>query len=175
MTRKTANLALVIAGLAATFALLSRSTLSAVGPLSSENVRAFAESIVASFGLRVDPDMIVRIAWIESGFNPSAVRFEPRIGDASAGLMQTLVGTARWLATDMGYSAFGVPTMDKLLDQPQMSIYFGAAYLDYLSRYSGQSRSEEFIVRSYNGGPGNLGAATADYWRKYLAAKERFG
>ena len=172
---KKANLVLVIAGLAATFAILSRRTLAGEGPLSLGNVRALAEGAVASWRFNVDPAMIVRIAWIESGFNPSAVRFEPAIGDASSGLMQTLVGTARWLAQDMGYTAFGAPTMDALIRSPQMSIYFGAAYLDYLSRYAGRSRGEEWIVRSYNGGPGHSQGATDNYWRKYLAAKERFG
>lgn len=172
---KRANLVLVIAGLAATFAILSRRTLSAEGALAVDQVRALAEGAVASWGFTVDPAMIVRIAWIESGFNPSAVRYEPGIGDVSSGLMQTLVGTARWLASDMGYTAYGVPTMDELLRSPQASIYFGAAYLDYLSRYRGSARGEEWIVRSYNGGPGHGQASTDNYWRKYLAAKERFG
>ncbi len=185
MTRQT-NLAFIVAGLAAAFAFLNRKAFASEGPLwTLENVRAVAGTTVRSFNLRVDPDLIARIAWIESSnrereadavrFNTTALRFENHIGDASAGLMQTLVGTARWLAKDMGYTAFGVPTLDTLLSSPQASIYFGAAYLDYLSRYRGQARAEEWIVRSYNGGPGNVGNATADYWDKYLDAKKVVG
>lgn len=164
----------VIAGLAATFALLSRRTRRAEGALMADQVRTFVTNIVNVFDLNVSPKMIVRIAWIESGFNPSALRFEVRLGDASAGLMQTLLSTAKWLARDMGYSAFGLPTLDSLL-QAQTSIYFGAAYLEYLSRWRGERRSEEWIVRSYNGGPGHSRDATDEYWRRYLNAKERFG
>jgi soluble lytic murein transglycosylase-like protein len=169
------RIALVIAGLAATFALLSRRLAVAGDVLTAATVRAFADSAVSQFGFNVDPRMIVRIASIESSFSPSAIRYEPAIGDASAGLMQTLVSTARWLATDRGYTAYGVPTLDSLLRSPQESIYFGAAYLNYLSRYAGQARTEEWIVRSYNGGPGNTGAATNNYWRKYQDAKRELG
>jgi len=172
---KTAKLAIIVAGLAATFALLSRRTLAFGAALSEATVRAFAETEVRVSSFNVDSAMIVRIAWIESSFNPLALRFEPGIGDASAGIMQTLVGTARWLATDMGYMTWGVPTLDQLLSSPQRSIYFGGAYLDYLSRYGNKARSHEWMVRAYNGGPGHSQGATDDYWRKYLAAKERFG
>jgi len=147
-----------------------------IAVLTADEVRNFADSVLRLPRIKV-PDgaaMIVRIAWIESRFDTSAVRSEPRINDASIGLMQTLLGTARWLYDDLGFRHFARPTVPNLMG-PQASIYYGAAYLTYLSIYAGRARSAEFVVRSYNGGPGNLSAATADYWRKYLAAKERFG
>jgi len=174
MTR-AANLALVVGGLAAAFAVLSRRTLSAAAPLNVDQVRGLAAQVIGDAGLRVDPARVVRIAWIESGFNPSAVRFEPGIGDASAGLMQTLVGTARWLWSDLGFRAAPKPTLDSLIRDPAASIYFGGAYLDYLGHYKGVERSEAWAVRSYNGGPGNVGNATDNYWTKYIRAKARFG
>lgn len=167
----------LLAGLAGAFALLSRRTLAAGaagGVLSLREVRALAEGTVAAFAFDVPADLVVRIAWIESHFNPSAIRYEAHIGDASAGLMQTLLGTAQWLARDMGYSAFGVPDLARLLE-PQASLYFGAAYLDYLRTWRGQRRSDEWIVRHYNTGPGASDALGEPYWQKYLAAKKEIG
>lgn len=43
--------------------------------------------------------MICAIADIESSRQPLAYRFEPKLGEASTGLMQTLQSTADWLAT----------------------------------------------------------------------------
>jgi soluble lytic murein transglycosylase-like protein len=144
------------------------------GALSETEVRSLARSIVSNFGLQVDPDQLVRIAWIESSFDPGAVRPEPHINDASAGLMQTLEGTAQWLAGDMGYDAFGArPTLQTLMG-PQASLYYGAAYLEWLK--NAYNRGEEWTVRAYNGGPGGADKDyTRGYWRKYLDAKERFG
>lgn len=77
----------------------------------------------------------------ESAWNPDAVRYEPRLADASRGLMQILFGTARW----MGYP--GEP--DGLYD-PRANITYGVAYLSYLStRYPGRLPD---IVSAYNGG-----------------------
>lgn len=163
-----------VLGLGAAIAALSRRTISLGAPLTESEVRNFAGSIIRNFNLRVDDDQVVRIAWIESAFDPSALRLEPHINDASAGLMQTLVSTAQWLATDMGYEAFGVPKLANLMS-PQTSIYFGSAYLQYLSNYRGRRRSEEWMVRSYNGGPGHSRASTDRYWQRYREAKRELG
>lgn len=139
--------------------------------LTVDQVRALASRILTAHRLRPSEDMIVRIAFVESSFRPGVTRYEPHIDDESIGLMQTLVRTAQWLAQDMGYKAYGVPTRDDLFD-PERSIYFGAAFLDWLMK---KDRAIEWIVRSYNGGPGHSAKATDNYWRKYLKAKERFG
>lgn len=170
----------LVTGLAGALYLLHRRQVGAADgpatPMSESEVRTLAENIVRSFGLQVDPAMLVRIAWIESTFDPNALRPEPQIADASAGLMQTLEGTAEWLASDMGYDAFGTNPNLQTLMSPQASLYYGAAYLEWLSNYRGQRRSEEWTVRGYNGGPGGADASyTLGYWRKYQDAKERFG
>jgi soluble lytic murein transglycosylase-like protein len=176
MTDNTTTAALLVA-LAGAAALMHRRVVAGEAtPLSESEVRTFAENTVRDFDeIQADPAVMVRIAWIESAFDPSALRPEPAIADASAGLMQTLVTTARWLATDMGFDAFGRDIELKTLMGPQASLYFGGAYLTYLRTYRGQRRGEEFVVRSYNGGPGNFSEATAQYWQRYLEAKERFG
>eukprot|EP00835_Amoeboradix_gromovi_P007143 NODE_1099_length_1180_cov_0.029602.p1 type:complete len:195 gc:universal NODE_1099_length_1180_cov_0.029602:984-400(-) len=147
--------------------------------LSEAQVRNLAQSTVQTYFPRVDPNMLVAMAWIESSFRADAIRYEPHIDDGSTGLMQTLVGTADWLWREMGARAFGEPSPQSLLD-PAQSMYFGAAYVNWLRTYGGKARSEEWIVRAYNGGPGweaRAGAVTqtANHWAKYQAARGRFG
>ena len=57
-----------------------------------------------------------------------------------------------------------------LLD-PEKSIYFGAAYVEWLSNYGGKKRGVQWIVESYNGGPGNSNSQTKNHWNKYKAAR----
>lgn len=145
--------------------------------LTEAQVRNLAQSTVTSHFPRVDPNMLVSMAWIESSFRADAIRYEPHINDGSTGLMQTLVGTAHWLWEQMGARAFGEPTPQSLLD-PAQSMYFGAAYVNWLRTYGGKARSEEWIVRAYNGGPGwetRAVSQTANHWAKYQAARGRFG
>jgi len=168
------NKTVAIVGLAAAFALFHKRALAGFGVMQGAQVYQLVKQVIARHGFSVSPKMVFRIAWIESHFDPSASRYEPHLNDASSGLMQTLLGTARWLARDMGYTAYGMPDMADLM-HPEKSIYFGCAYLQWLSNYRGKRRSEEWIVRSYNGGPGNLNTQTAQYWEKYEQAKGEVG
>ncbi|NIP73039.1 MAG: transglycosylase SLT domain-containing protein [Gammaproteobacteria bacterium] len=166
----TARTAAVIAGLGAVFWAVSQAT-ARTQRLSRDEVYRLAQSVIEEHRLAVDPCMVTAIAKIESGYNPMAIRWEGHIGDASSGLMQTLLGTAYWLATDMSYGAHGTPALNDLFD-PRVSIYFGAAYLHWLRTYRGLPRTEQWIVQSYNGGPGNFSGATERYWSRYVAAKQ---
>jgi len=122
----------------------------------------------------ISPAMVAAIVLNESGGDPSAVRKEPAINDASYGLMQTLLGTATWLY-GLGYTAQGVPTATSLLD-PNTSLYFGIAYLHWLRNYGGTVQPDSFVVPAYNGGPGNpTGPGPQAYYARYqdnLAAVE---
>lgn len=167
--------ALVLAGLAGVFALLHGRAVRGETVYGVDQVRALARPVAQRFDWPT-VDRLTAIAWIESSFDPAAYRYEPHLGDASVGLMQTLTRTATWLYEDMGYRAYGAPTLESLARSPQRSVYFGGAYLDWLSRYRGVARSEEFIVRGYNGGPAGIERGqTLGYWRKYQAARERWG
>lgn len=53
----------------------------------------------SSWVLLGDQGMICAIAEVESSRQPLAYRFEPKLNEASTGLMQTLQSTAEWLAT----------------------------------------------------------------------------
>lgn len=121
----------------------------------------------------VDPVMIETMIKIESNNNPLAARYEAHLGEASLGLMQVLPSTARWLASDMGYTYYGrIFDTDRLLE-PDVAVYFGAAFVDWLKNWKGQARSEQWIVESYNGGPNNSNSQTQNHWRKYQKAKEK--
>ncbi|MDD9911678.1 MAG: transglycosylase SLT domain-containing protein [Alphaproteobacteria bacterium] len=145
--------------------------------LTPTEVWGFANKVVTRHFPRVDRNMLVAMAQIESSLNPTAKRYEPHINTYSYGLMQTLLTTADWLYRDMGATAYGRPT-EKSLKDPETSMYFAAAYVKWLMNYRGQQRSEEWIVRAYNGGPsweqrtGSI-SMTLNHWNKYK--KTRYG
>ena len=122
--------------------------------------------------LKVDAIMLAAVALVESSGDPKAYRYESHLGEASTGLTQVLTSTARWLAKDLGFNAYGIPTEEDLYN-PEVSMYFGAAYLTWLSTYKGKKQSEEFVVRGFNGGPNGIKLkATQRYWEKYQKAKK---
>lgn len=84
--------------------------------------------------------LVKGIIGAESSFNPRAVRGEPQIGDASMGLMQLLISTAR----SLGFT--GDP---QLLYDPATNVHFGAKLLRGLLVRAG---SEDGAISAYNGG-----------------------
>ena len=139
--------------------------------LTFEEVERLAEITVERDNLQPRiKTMLQVIVEIESDRNPLAMRVEPHIGDASIGIAQTLLGTATWLYEKMGAVRFGKPTAAKLMN-PEISMYFAGQYLQWLANYRREPRSEEFIVRAYNGGPDGINrSATIPYWEKYNKA-----
>lgn len=146
--------------------------------LSVYDIHAIAQQITAKHNLNASACMVAAMSMVESGdyrdmsagVNTLATRNEPHIGDKSIGVMQTLYGTAKWLADEMGYNAYGSPSVADLYN-PEVSVYFGAAYIDWLSHYRGLERSERWIVESYNGGPNASNAQTQNHFAKYSQAK----
>lgn len=164
----------LILALAAVAAVLHTGAVAGGRVLEDAGIRQLATRIIEQNNFDLDVNMLVAIAYIESSFNPEALRVEPHINDASAGLMQTLITTAQWLARDMGYRNYGFPELSDLMDA-EVSMYFGAAYLDYLKNTRRDLDTEEKIVRGYNGGPaGFKRSATLPYWQKYKRAREKF-
>ncbi|KAH7430816.1 hypothetical protein KP509_08G016300 [Ceratopteris richardii] len=142
--------------------------------VTQTEMRAMAKIVVERhFHGRVDLLMICAIAEVESDRKPLAYRFEPKLGEASTGLMQTLQSTAEWLAKDMGYTYYTNDCSSPMLYRPFVSVYFGAAFLNWLSTYKNKIQNEEFIVRAYNGGPKNATTGkTLIYFNKYLKSKQ---
>lgn len=165
---------ILAAGIGALAIFLAREATAATGgPLTIDRVRSLAETTASAYARSVDPLMIRAMVEIESGRDPRAIRDEPHIGDASVGLMQTLVGTAQWLYDDIGDRRFRRPDFTSLLD-PQTSMYFGARYVAWLQGHPNYDGTEEWLVRGYNGGPaGPYRSATLEHWRRYQRAKAR--
>ena len=93
------------------------------------------------------PEAVVRaVIATESGFNPNAVRGEPHIGDASYGLMQVLLSTARKLgypdtapAEGLLVSSVNIHYGTKLLAQ---NIALTGNWPDAISAYNGGYRPD---------------------------------
>lgn len=88
----------------------------------------------------VPPELVRGVIAAESSFNPTAIRGEPQLKDASRGLMQLTMTTARGL----GY--YGTP--DNLFI-PAVNIYYGTKLLAQL--YSKLGRWDG-VLSAYNGG-----------------------
>lgn len=158
-------------GLAGLFFALHTRQVQAGAVLDRATVEAMAARNNSAYGWSVSPRLVAAIAKVESDYNPLAIRFEPYVPhvggpDFSVGLMQTLVSTAEWLHDGMGYRGKPRPTRESLMDA-ETSLYYGQAYLHYLSRYGGRARDTDWIIQSYNAGPGNAQAA---YLAKVKAA-----
>lgn len=103
------------------------------------------ESVIFAASQRhmVDPALIKAVVSAESAWNPNAIRQEPAINDASYGLMQILLGTARGMLPAV--------TADELF-QPSTNVDLGTQYLArQLSRFGYPG-----ALAAYNGGPGNV-------------------
>jgi hypothetical protein len=123
------------------------------------------DSLIWSHGqaANVDPLLIKAIIAQESGFNPQAQRAEPRLNDASRGLMQILYATARGL----GYS--GSP--DGLFD-PDTNLTYGTAYLSQqLMRYGGDMLS---AAAGYNAGTARKNPDGTFVNQAYVDGVERY-
>ena len=139
----------------------------ASGSMTPQQIADLAQSTLSAMGVTdITPQMAATIAMIESGGDPAAERQEPRLNDASYGLMQTLLGTATWLY-GLGYSSMGEPTSETLLNA-EGSMYFGCGYLHWLRNYQGSPQTDDFVVAAYNGGPGGAsGAGPQAYLASY--------
>ncbi|XP_057950162.1 uncharacterized protein LOC131145098 isoform X2 [Malania oleifera] len=133
--------------------------------LSRVEVKAVAEIILSKhFSTRgVKPTVLCALAEIVS------MRFingaGPRIG-----VMGIDYSTALWLYKDLGYNAYRIESVDDL-GKPFISMYFGAAYMAWLSEYEGRERTPEFVVQAYLGGPENVSLQeTGPLWLKFEEA-----
>ncbi|KAL9365059.1 hypothetical protein Peur_042932 [Populus x canadensis] len=143
--------------------------------LTQTEMKAVADIIVRRhFDSQVHPDMICAIAELASDRQPLSTRwYDKKTKETALGIMQILPQTAEWLVRDLGYRAYEVEGNPEILCRPFVSVYFGAAYLKWLSNFEKKVRSEEFIVRAYDGGPKKAThKSTLPYWKRYLCVKE---
>ena len=102
------------------------------------------ESLIskASVAYNVPKALIKATVKVESDFNPSAFRQEPHLKDASWGLMQILLSTAKWITKNPDLTA-------SALMQPEFNVYTGTKYLAYLM---GRYNNVKDVMAAYNAG-----------------------
>ncbi|KAF0909113.1 hypothetical protein E2562_031619 [Oryza meyeriana var. granulata] len=133
--------------------------------LSRVEVKAVAEITISRHlsSRGVTPEALAALAEVCSMRFVHGVR-------SRTGLMGIDYASAAWLYRDCGHRAYIVSSVDDLYN-PFASMYFGAAYLGWLSQYEGRERSHEFIVQAYLGGPENVSLQeTGPFWNKFLEA-----
>ena len=120
----------------------------------------------------LDPAMVMTICEIESSWRFEAYREEPRIQDASYGVMQVLFKTAQWL---------GFTGNRNDLYQPEVCILYGMLLLkknfQTLKRHLEYRDPNMFeLVASYNCGAGGVihGNRDVPYVLKFANAYERW-
>ena len=96
----------------------------------------------ASVAYGVPKALIKATIKVESDFNPSAFRQEPHLKDASWGLMQILLSTAKWITKNPDLTA-------SALMQPEFNVYAGTKYLAYLM---GRYKNVKDVMAAYNAG-----------------------
>ncbi|RDX67568.1 hypothetical protein CR513_53541, partial [Mucuna pruriens] len=83
------------------------------------------------------------------------------------GIMGIDYSTASWLYLELGYRAYKLESVDDL-NNPFVSMYFGAAYVAWLSEYDGRERTPDFFVQAYFVGPKNVNPQdTSTLWLKF--------
>jgi soluble lytic murein transglycosylase-like protein len=105
---------------------------------------AYAESLGSRY--HVPPALVLAVIHMESGGDPDAFRVEPAVRDASFGLMQVLLGTAR---------GKGFAQAPRYLFDPPVSIELGTRYL---AEGIAETGSPYLALIKYNGGSGAVRA-----------------
>ncbi|CAN6879226.1 unnamed protein product [Brassica oleracea] len=142
--------------------------------LTQTEMKAVADITVRRhFDSILDPEMICAIAELESDRKPLIMRYNKKTKETGLGILQVFAKTAEWLAGGQGYQEYNVDDNPDLLHKPFINVYFAAAYLKWLTDYQNNQRSEEFVVRAYNGGTKKAThKSTLPYWKRYLVVKE---
>jgi len=133
--------------------------------LSRVELKAVAEIILSKhFSTKpIKPTILCALAEVVS------MRFINGVGPRT-GIMGIDYSTAFWLYMELGYRAYRIDSADDLA-KPFVSMYFGAAYLGWLSEYEGRERTPQFIVQAYIAGPKNVNLQeTGPLWLKFTQA-----
>jgi len=151
--------------------LLTETLVRAQERLEPHLVRPMVNQSVAGGPAWLGAGDVMALIEIESNFRPRALRWEPHLGEASMGLTQILLSTAR----DRGFT--GTPA--ELFD-PERNIAFGVAHLvwtrDYLADRGGAQSRDEWIS-AYNTGVGAAmkGRRNLHYVHRFNQARARYG
>ncbi|XP_073002147.1 uncharacterized protein [Typha latifolia] len=142
--------------------------------LTQTEMRCVAGIIVQRhFNSQIDRDMICAIAEIASDRQLLAENYDRKTKQTRIGIMQVTPEIAEWLSREMGYRNYEIEGNPTLLYKPFVNVYFGAAYVKWLSSCDGKERNEEFVIRAYKGGKKKADhKSTAAYFQRYLSVRE---
>ncbi|XP_022148060.1 uncharacterized protein LOC111016834 isoform X2 [Momordica charantia] len=142
--------------------------------LTQTEMKAVADIIVQRhFDSNIDSEMICAIAELESDRQLLATRYDKKTKETTLGIMQLTLKTAEWLISELGYQSYVLEGNPDVLKKPFVSVYFGAAYLKWLSNFEQKERNEEFVVRAYRGGTKKAThKTTLQHWKRYQSVKE---
>lgn len=142
--------------------------------LTQIEMRAVARIIVQRhFKWQLDLDMICALAEILTDRQLLAEHHDRKTKETKVGIMQISPPTADWLAREMGYKNYDIEGNPDMLYMPFINVYFGAAYIKWLSNHDDKERSEEYVVRAYKGGIKKAThKSTADYFQRYLSVRD---
>ncbi|CAL0326377.1 unnamed protein product [Lupinus luteus] len=90
------------------------------------------------------------------------------------GIMGIDYATAYWVYLELGYRAYKLESIDDL-KCPFVSMYFGAAYVAWLSEYEGRERAPDFVAQAYFVGPKKVNPQdTSTLWLKFVEALSKY-
>ncbi|XP_042405976.1 uncharacterized protein LOC121996183 isoform X1 [Zingiber officinale] len=144
--------------------------------LTQTEMRAVAKIVLQRhFNSQIELEMICVIAEIASDRQLLAQKYNKKTKQTTIGIMQIEQETADWLVREIGYRYYDIEENSNLLFRPFVNVYFGAAYIKWLSCMDGKERTEEFIIRAYRGSIKKANhKSTLDHYRRYLSVKESF-
>lgn len=121
-------------------------------PLQQSTLDLINDLNVAEFDGWFLPSEVMAFVQIESAFRPHAYRYEPRLKEASFGLMQVLASTAEGIDPSL--------TDPARMYDPKTGLRIGMrvarAYWDQLEKRLGQEPTYEEWCDSYNRGVGGV-------------------
>ncbi|XP_050942400.1 uncharacterized protein LOC103489631 isoform X2 [Cucumis melo] len=134
--------------------------------LTQTEMKAVTDIVVQRhFGSKIDSEMICAIAELESDRQPLATRYDKKTKETTLGIMQITLKTAEWLVSELGYQSYGLEGNPEVLNKPFVSVYFGAAYLKWLSNFEQKKHINEVSTSAASPPPasGNTEDAAITY------------
>ncbi|XP_021757443.1 uncharacterized protein LOC110722483 [Chenopodium quinoa] len=112
--------------------------------LTQTEMKAIAEIVNRRhFHSQMDVEMICAIAELESDRQVLATRYIKKTKERTFGIMQISPQISNWLFREHGYRACALEEESSILYRPFVNVYFGVAYLKWLSNFDHRLRPAE--------------------------------
>nr|AFK38480.1 unknown [Lotus japonicus] len=137
--------------------------------LSRVEIKAVADIVLFKYlnTLKIKSRVLCAIAEVASTRFVDGVEGRP-------GIMGIDYSTAFWLYLELGHRAYKLESADDL-NSPFVSMYFGAAYVAWLSEYEGRERAPQFFVQAYFVGPKNVNPQdVSPLWLKFEESLSKY-